>query len=119
MADKYYRGQRVPSCFGQWEDNDINCESCQKEGLCIKAQEEVDAVRSTQYPPQGYPPAKTTVRSYPGTTQTTALTRKTHLPQEGESALSRLGKNIAGRTLSAFGEELMEFFHPNRGWRIP
>lgn len=122
MGDKYYRGQRVPSCFGQWEDNDVNCESCQKEGLCIKAQEESDAVYPK--PPPGYPPypptQKTVVKSYPGTPQqATALARKTHLPQEGESALSRLGKNIVGRTLSAFGEEMKEFFDPRSGWKIP
>ena len=121
MADKFYRGQRVPSCFTQWEDNDLNCDACAKEGLCIKAQEEGDAVS----PPKGYPPyppvkqGVTTVKAYPGTQPTTALARKTYLPQEGENALSRLGKNIVGRTLSAFGEEMKEFFDPRSGWRIP
>jgi hypothetical protein len=115
---KYYRGQRVPSCFGGWEDNDLNCESCAKEGLCIKAQEESNAVSA---PPRSYPTKPVSVSSYPGSPQkSTALaSSKSHLPKEGESAMSRLGKNIVGRTISAAGEELMEFFHPNRGWRIP
>lgn len=113
----YYKGTHVPECFTRWDAGDPECDVCQVESMCCQAQE--DKMRKQGHSSSSF---SIPVRTQQGESKTsTALT--VHLPpddhvlpQEGESAISRLGKNIIAGCLKEAGIQTAIFFSK---WRFP
>jgi len=105
----YYRGTRVPDCFRRWDSGDPECQVCQVEAMCCQAQEDRQKEMKNR-----------TGGSSPTSSLSTSISTKKAddqiLPQEGESAMSRLGKNILGGCAKETGVQIAIFFDK---WRIP
>ena len=112
----YYRGTHVPDCFTRWDAGDPECDVCQVESMCCQAQE--DKLRKSG----SVTPSSSSLKTNRGETRTsTSLTvhlppDEHVLPKEGESAMSRLGKNIAAGCLKETGLQFAVFFSK---WKFP
>jgi hypothetical protein len=113
----YYRGTHVPDCFTRWDAGDPECDVCQVEALCCQAQE--DKVRKSG----GSSSSSSQSTKTQNETRTTSTSMTVHLPpdshvlpKEGESAVSRLGKNIVAGCLKETGVQMAIFFSK---WKFP
>lgn len=113
----YYKGTHVPDCFTRWDTKDPECDVCQVEAMCCQAQE--DKIRRGGG-------SSTTSSSRTSTsieTRDTSSTMTIQLPPDSrvlpgpdESALSRLGKNVAAGCLKEVGIQVAVFFSK---WKFP
>lgn len=118
----YYRGTHVPDCFTRWDTGDPECDVCQVEAMCCQAQEDKVRKGGGSYPSH---PSNSTSQSSrtQGETRTTSTSMTVQLPpdshvlpKEGESAVSRLGKNIVAGCLKETGVQMAIFFSK---WKFP
>jgi len=117
----YYKGTHVPDCFTRWDSGDPECDVCTCEAMCCQAQE--DKIKRSGGGGGGNvmvhssPSSRSQGETRTSSSLTVHLPPDEHvLPKEGESAISRLGKNIAAGCLKETGIQFAVFFSR---WKFP
>ena len=102
----YYRGTRVPECFERWDGGDPECQVCQVEAMCCQAQED----KHNRGRGKSSSSSSSSQKITSSGVVPTSYKEEDILPSEGESAMSRLGKNILTGCAKETGVQIALFF---------